>query len=82
MQPDPPNPNNNNKESGLQSYARYSGLAFQMIAIILAFVWAGRKIDSIFFQSRSIFIIIFSLLGVCISIFIVLKDLLKIHKRK
>jgi ATP synthase protein I len=80
MHPDPQNPNY--KESGLQSYARYSGLAFQMIAIILAFVWAGRKIDNIYFQGHSIFIIIFSLLGVGISIFIVLKDLLKIQKRK
>ena len=81
MLPDPKN-QNNNKESGLQSYARYSGLAFQMIAIILVFVWAGRKIDEIYFQGRSIFIIVFSLLGVSISIYYVLKDLLKIQKRK
>ena len=81
MLPDPKN-QNNNKESGLQSYARYSGLAFQMIAIILVFVWAGRKIDEIYFQGRSIFIIVFSLLGVSISIYYVLKDLLKIQKIK
>jgi hypothetical protein len=77
----PPN-RNNDKQSGLQNYARYSGLAFQMILIILAFVWAGKKIDEIYFQGHSIFIIVFSLLGVFFSIYVVFKDLLKFTKRK
>lgn len=81
MQSNPPNPNNN-KESGLQNYARYSGLAFQMIAIILAFVLAGKKIDELYFQGRSIFVIVFSLAGVFLSMYIVFKDLLKIQKKK
>ncbi len=73
---------NNENESGLQSYARYSGLAFQMIAIILAFVWAGRKLDEIYFEGRSVFIIILSLIGVGISMYLAIKDLLKINKKK
>ena len=81
MQPNPPTPNKD-KQSGLQSYGRYSGLAFQMIAIILAFVWAGKKIDEIYFQGQSIFIIILSLIGVFIAMYVVLKDFLKIKKRK
>ena len=81
MQQDPLNPNKNT-QSGLQSYARYSGLAFQMIAVILAFVWAGRKIDEIYFQGNSIFIIVFSLIGVLIAMYIAIKDLLKITKKK
>lgn len=68
---------NKTKHSGLQSYSRYSGLAFQMIAIILVFVWAGEKIDEIYFQGRTIFIIIFSLIGVAISMYVVLKDFLQ-----
>jgi ATP synthase protein I len=79
MHPNPPNPN---KPSGLQSYGRYSGLAFQMIAIILAFVWLGRKIDEIYFQGRTIFIIILSLIGVIIAMYVILKDFLKIKKKK
>jgi ATP synthase protein I len=81
MPPNPPNPNKNN-QSGLQSYARYSGLALQMVAIILAFVWAGKKIDDFFFQGRSIFIIGLSLLGVFLAMYVALKDLLKITKKK
>lgn len=79
MHPNPPNPN---KHSGFQSYGRYSGLAFQMIAIILAFVWLGKKIDNIYFQGRTIFIIVLSLIGVIIAMYIILKDFLKITKRK
>jgi len=81
MPPNQPNPNKD-KQSGLQSYARYSGLAFQMIAIILAFVWAGKKIDEKYFHGQSIFIIVLSLIGVFIALYIAIKDLLKITKRK
>jgi F0F1-type ATP synthase assembly protein I len=81
MPQNPQNPNNP-KETGLQNYARYSGLAFQMVAIILAFVWAGKKIDHIYFQDRAIFIIIFSLIGVFFSMYIVFKDLLNLRKKK
>jgi ATP synthase protein I len=81
MLPNPPNPNKE-KESGLQSYSRYSGLAFQMIAIILAFVWIGKKIDAYYFHDRPIFVIAFSLLGVFIALYVALKDFLKIKKRK
>lgn len=78
----PPNLPKPNKHSGFQSYGRYSGLAFQMIAIILAFVWLGKKIDENYFQGRSIFIIVLSLIGVIIAMYIILKDFLKITKRK
>lgn len=73
---------NKEGESGLQSYARFSGLAFQMVAIILAFVWAGKKIDTVYFQGHNIFIIILSLVGVFIAIYFALKDLLKFTKKK
>jgi len=81
MQSNTPNPNKN-KQSGLESYGHYSGLAFQMIAIILAFVWAGKKIDEIYFQGRTIFIIVLSLIGVIIAMYVILKDFLKITKKK
>jgi F0F1-type ATP synthase assembly protein I len=81
MQPNPQN-QNKDKETGLQTYARYSGLAFQMIAIILAFVWMGKKIDEHYFDGRSIFIIVLSLLGIFVAMYIALKDLLKPTKKK
>lgn len=76
------NPQKQNKLSGLNDYGRYSGLAFQMIAIILACVWAGKKIDENYFPGRSIFIILFSLLGIGIALYVVLKDFINIKKKK
>ena len=73
---------NKDKESGLQSYARYSGLAVQMIVIILAFVWAGKKIDEKYFGDRSVFVIIFSLAGVAVAMYVAIKDLLKSRNKK
>lgn len=70
-----PNPNKD-KPTGLQSYARYSGIAFQMIAIILIFTWAGRKIDEHFLGGKTVFIIILSLAGIAIALYVVLKDFL------
>jgi F0F1-type ATP synthase assembly protein I len=76
-----PNQKKNNF-SGFEKYAQYSGIAFQMIIVILLFVWTGKKIDEKYFEGENIFIIIFSLLGVGISLYLVLKDILKISRRK
>jgi F0F1-type ATP synthase assembly protein I len=81
MQPKQPKSNKDNL-TGLQNYAHYSGLAFQMITIILVFVWGGKRIDEFYFQGHSIFIIVLSLIGVFIAMYIALKDLLKITRKK
>jgi len=81
MQINKPNQKKNNN-SGLEKYVKYSGIAFQMMIIILLFVWAGKKIDEKYFEGENIFIVIFSLLGVGIAIYIALKDLIKISRKK
>ena len=68
--------------SGLQNYARYSGLAFQMIIIILVFVWAGKKLDHKYSNDGLVFTIIFSLIGVFIALYVALKDFIHIKKNK
>ena len=69
MTPDP-------KNQGLNNYARYSSIAFQMLAIILLGVFAGYKLD-LWLNSKPVFTVILSLLSVIIAIYIVTKDLLK-----
>jgi len=64
--------------SGLSDYARYSGLAFEMIAIILAASFGGVKLDE-YFGTKSVFTVILSLFGVGTSLYIVLKSILKKH---
>ncbi len=61
----------------LNNYGRYSGIAFQMIVFILLGVFFGKKMDKWFDTKNSIFTAVFSLLGVILSLFFVLKDLVR-----
>jgi ATP synthase protein I len=61
----------------LNNYARYTGVAFQMIIIILAGVYGGIKTDKWLNTGKPVFTAIFSLLGVVIAIYTVIKDLIK-----
>ena len=81
MEEKQPNQKKNNY-AGLESYAKYSGIAIQMVVIILLFVLAGKKIDEKFFQGRDIFVIILSLIGIAIALYLVLKDLKNISRKK
>lgn len=64
-------------QQNLSDYAKYSGIAFQMIVVILAGVFFGIKMDAWFDTSNSIFTAVFSLLGVILAIYFVIKDLIK-----
>ncbi len=61
----------------LNSYAKYSGVAFQMVVVILLGVFGGIKADNYFGMKFPLFTIIFSLLGVILAIYYAVKDLLK-----
>lgn len=60
----------------LNGYARYTGIAVQMLAIILVGVFAGFKLDG-WLNTRPFLTVIFSLLSVFLSIYTVTRDLLK-----
>lgn len=64
----------------LNNYARYSGMAFQMIAILLLGVFGGIKLDKLIQSNFPIFLVVFSLLAVILSIYLGLKDFLRIKK--
>lgn len=74
--------NQKNSNHGIDKLAKYSGLAFQMLFIILIFVWAGDKLDEKFMGDKKVFIIVFSLLGVFIGIYIALKDFISFKGKK
>jgi F0F1-type ATP synthase assembly protein I len=69
----PKNPGN----KGLQDFGKYSGLAFQMIAIIALMTWGGVKLDKILGLSTPVFTIILSLLGVFAGIYVAVKDFIR-----
>ncbi len=60
----------------LKDYARYSGLAFQMLFIILAGVWGGVKLDE-WLKLRPLFTIILTIVSVILAIYFAVKDLLR-----
>ena len=75
----PKNPKKNNF-SGLEKYAKYSAIAIQMVLIILLFVWGGKKLDQKFNNGENLYIIILSVLGVFIALYMSLKDFIRFKK--
>ena len=67
--------NNNRKEAS--NFARYSGIAFQMLAIIGIMTFIGYKIDENREGKQQIFTAIFGLVGVVISLIQVVRSLNK-----
>lgn len=64
-----------NKEGkAVNAYAKYTGLAFQMIAIIGIFAFAGYKIDEAARHDTKWVTAALSLAGVFISLFIVIRS--------
>jgi len=65
------------ENKGLNDFAKYSGMAFQMIAIILITTWGGMELDKLAKFNTPVFTIILSLLGVFAAIYTALKDFIK-----
>ena len=61
----------------LDNYVKYSSLAFQMLAIILAGVFGGYKLDQWLSLKFPIFTIVLSTASVVLAIYYATKDLLK-----
>lgn len=62
---------------GIKDFARYSGMAFQMVGIILVTTWGGLKLDKITGWKTPVFTIVLSLFGVFAAIYVVVKDFIK-----
>jgi ATP synthase protein I len=65
------------ENKGLNDFGKYSGMAFQMIVIILATTWGGIQLDKLAKFKTPVFTIILSLLGVFAAIYTALKDFIK-----
>jgi len=71
------NKDSRNYKQSLKSYAKYSGLAFQMAAIIFIGTFGGYKADQYFGFEKHILTLILSLLSVVFAIYFAIKDFLK-----
>ena len=64
------------KKRQLNAYARYSGMAFQMLAIILLGVFGGFKLDE-WLHTKPILTVLLSICSVILSVYYVTRDLLR-----
>jgi hypothetical protein len=71
-----PKPDRENRPP-LESYARYSSLAFQMFAIIGLGIFGGVKLDNWINIGFPVFTVLLSILSVAAAIYIAVKDLIK-----
>jgi F0F1-type ATP synthase assembly protein I len=78
-QPRPTKPKSNHSQ--LNNAVRYSGLAFQMIAIILAGVFGGIKLDQLVKWEFPVFTLVLTLLAVILSMYFAIKDFIRIDKK-
>jgi hypothetical protein len=67
-------PDTDKEGKAINAYAKYTGLAFQMIAIIGIFAFAGYKIDEATHHDTKWVTAALSLAGVFISLFIVIRS--------
>ncbi|MCX6283854.1 MAG: AtpZ/AtpI family protein [Bacteroidetes bacterium] len=63
-------------KKGLNQYARYSGMAIQMMVIIVAGAFGGLKLD-IWLKTKPVFTVLLSISAVFLAIYYVTRDLLK-----
>lgn len=68
---------NQDKEGGkpVNNYVKYSGIAFQMIAIIGISTFIGYKIDQSQHHQTAWVTAVLSLIGVFVSLYLVIKSL-------
>jgi F0F1-type ATP synthase assembly protein I len=67
-------------EKQLSNYAIYSGLIFQMMAMIGLGVFVGYKLDQKYPNKHQLFTVVFSLLSVVLSVFYVVKRIIALSK--
>lgn len=65
----------------LNTYVRFSGIGFQMIAIIGLGVYAGIKLDEYYPNKYNLFKIIFSLTSIMMALYFVINKVTKFSKK-
>lgn len=61
-------------KKGVDQFAKYSTLAFEMGGVIFLCVWGGKKLDTVCGFEKPTFLIALSLFGVFCAIYVAIKD--------
>lgn len=70
------------KKNQLNSYVKYSSIAFQMGITVFAGTYLGVKLDEYLDWKFPIFTILFSLLSVALAMYYSIKDFIKMGDKK
>ncbi len=71
------NQKNNSEEKPANNYLKFTGLGFQMIAIIGVFTFVGYKIDEYLKNQTQWVTALFGVLGVIIALYLTIKQISK-----
>lgn len=71
-----PNPKSGSPQKSTNSVLIYTGLGFQMAAVIGVMAWLGDYIDDSRNASTPVFTIVLSLFGITASLYLVFKNLI------
>ncbi|MFO8055451.1 MAG: AtpZ/AtpI family protein [Bacteroidales bacterium] len=71
----------NQSRDFLHSYAKYSGIAIQMMVVITAGIWGGVELDKLTGMDFPLLTVILSIVSVSLAIYISIKDLLNNNKK-
>ncbi len=77
MESEKPASGKNDGAGKLQSYLKYSGLAFQMMVVLGLAAYGGQKLDAYMGNTNPWFTIVFMLLGVIGSIYKIIVSVMK-----
>jgi F0F1-type ATP synthase assembly protein I len=67
---------NDDLKNDLPNYAKYSGVAFEMLGIIVLGVWGGIKLDARF-DTKPLFTLVLSLVAVALAIYTLIAKVTK-----
>ena len=77
MESDPEQNNNPSRQDQLKPYLKYSGLGFQMIAVLVLAAWGGMTLDDKMGNKNPWWTIVLMLLGVITSMYMIIKSVTK-----
>jgi ATP synthase protein I len=72
-----PEKHNKSKKKPLSDYGRYSGIAIQMLSIILVGTFAGIMLDKWLKLKFPVFTLILILFSVIMAMYVIIKDVTK-----
>ena len=75
-----PEPTNSSKNKKGSSFARFSSLGIQMGVIIAFFTWLGTFLDDYYKLKTPWWTITLSLFGVIASLYLVIKEVIRMEK--